>query len=62
MIKEKKKEVEKDVKAFVGDKTIKGAGKLAAPVAKGVGIIAGGVASVVLLLKGAKKIKSKDKK
>lgn len=61
MIKEKKKEVEKDVKAYVGDKTIKGAGKLAAPIAKGAGILTGGIASAFLIFKGAKKLKNKSK-
>ncbi len=61
MLKEKKKEVEKDVKAYVGGKTIKGAGKLAAPIAKGLGYVAGGIASAFLIFKGAKKLQKTDK-
>lgn len=62
MIKEKRKEVEKDVKAYVGDKTIKGASKLAVPVAKGAGVVAGGIASAFLIFKGAKILKNKADK
>lgn len=62
MIKEKRKEVEKDVKAYVGDKTIKGASKVAKPVAKGAGILAGGIVSAILAIKGIKKLKTKSDK
>lgn len=55
MFKKKKEAVEKEVKAYVGDKTLKGAGKLAAPVLKGIGYITGGIVSAFLIFKTIKK-------
>lgn len=62
MLTKKKKEVEKEVKAYVGDKTLKGAAKVAAPILKGIGYVTAGIASTVFLFKtlGNKKATEKE--
>ncbi len=57
MIREKKEELIKDAKAYVGEKTLEGAKEIAAPVLKILGITFGFAVSTVFIYKAIQKLK-----
>lgn len=57
MIKEKKDELVKDAKAYVGEKTIEGAAEIAFPILKIMGLAFGFAVSTVIAYKTLKKLK-----